>query len=195
MNKIFKIFIFGLIIIFAVQKEGHMGDAILKEISIKDLVGMSDSIIVVKKDEPFKSEIKIDITPENEIRNEDKYPPYLKNEYNFIVEDILYAGIISIPFEDRVMPNIKKNDDIKVSDAEFECELEYYKRYHIEGVEVSPIFSFYESKDNNRNLETEDKKIIFLKTKDYKEYRYTVSGAIESISNIKKIKKLIKKLK
>ena len=144
-----------------------MSQVHIEDISIEDLVGYAQYILVVEKEEPFMN--KETITFENP-----KCPNFEKISNNFKVIEILKS----------MDENLKIGDSIKAFQAFTQQKMELHKKYYLEGESKSPIYPEYNSKSDFESPQL----IIFLNS----EHEFASIHAYEDISKKGEIEKILR---
>ncbi|MCP4135648.1 MAG: hypothetical protein GY754_32065 [bacterium] len=171
-------------------------------ISLKQLVEISDFIIIVEKADPYTVRKKISILPEGSIyknknippyyeppyhgasgkpETDKNYPPYIESTYHFKVVEILYET------KKKFIPNEK----ISVLEAHRDARLDLHKMYYLEGRRKSPIYKSYKSSLSYDNYVKRKKIIIFIKNNCI----FPVNYSYESLDKKDTILNLIQRLK
>lgn len=155
----------------------ELSQIIYQDISLEEMIQTSSGIFHVKKIEPFRCVKKIDIDPVSKNGDREKYPPYLKVTYYFIVLDVLMG------------PGDEKGKTINVLRAHSDSSFRIHQDYYLKGISKSPEYGSYRS---SADFEKSDELIIFLLVRG-DDYELVIDGAYETVSLKNKIKKLIRK--
>ena len=151
-----------VMLLFAFSMEAYVSLVHYQKLTLEDLVGSAQHIVVVREAQPATSTEVIKIHKDSE-----KYPPFSLYKHHYVVTDVLYSS------------KLKSGDKIDVLEAQFDSKLDLHKRYYLEGVSKSPIYSRYECKactDNDKEY------IIFLSEYDGR-YSFSATGSVEVLSS------------
>ena len=138
-----------------------------EDISLEDLVGYAQFILVVEKEDPFENKETITF-------NSPKCPDFEKISHNFKVMEIIKS----------MDENLKPGDSIKAFQAFAELRLDIHKQYYLEGVSKSPIFPEYNSKSDFESPQL----IIFLNMN----LEFASIHAYEDIGKKEEIEKILR---
>ena len=146
------------------------------EVSLSEVIKDSDVIAIVKRNQPFYIVEEVPIH-----KDKQKFPPFKKTISLFEVVDILYKN-------DNVDPAVFSGKTIKVLPAEYNRELDLYKRYHLEGaMKTAPINRY---KGYDEKLEKSNECIVFLRyNQNEKMLEFTSFGSVEALKEKNEIVK------
>ena len=166
----------AVVMLFSFAKEGHVSQVSLRNITLEDLVKKSDAILVVSKMNP---DITVEKVPIDETR---KYPPYERHRFHL---NILETLLNKSTRKDLEGP-------IGILGANDEDQYQLIKKYHLEQILESPVYSSYNSAVLYKNVS--EPFIVFLITRPDGEFEFAVQGAFESIKKKNAVLNLIAKL-
>ncbi len=171
------IFIISFLITLLSPMEADLSQIHYRNITLEELVHRSRNIFHTKKMTPFSTVEKIDITPAKGKKDDAEYPPFHKTTYHFKVIEVLRG-------KDR------KGKEIDVLPAHTNSSLMLHKKYYIEGIGKSPVYEMY---NTIADFEGSDELILFLYSSGGI-FEFSAEEAYESVSQKKKIMKMIKKV-
>jgi hypothetical protein len=178
LNRVSVVTVLGLLAML-LPKEGHVTQVHYEEIELKELVEIANGIVIVEKTEKFQTQKEVPIVPK-EKTDIKKYPPFVEMTYHFKVLEVLYS--------DKTLPD---SGILDVSPANQDIEFNVHQMYYVENIGESPI---YESYNTPVKFNETDKMILFVNTRDFKKFIFTVEGSYEVLSNREKIEAMIKKI-
>ncbi|MBI4057422.1 MAG: hypothetical protein HY399_07765, partial [Elusimicrobia bacterium] len=149
--------------------------------SLEDVVNNSDAILVgrLKK----MSTLKVDIAPKGKSKDESKYPPYLRQRYQFEIVEVLF----------RRPAKLKIGKMIWVDRATYDNQLERHKLYYLKGLSESPEYQSYaHSPEAEDSLNNKQPLLLFLGYYGGN-FQFRFENSYESLSQRAQVMKLIRK--
>lgn len=149
------------------------------QIDLDALVRRSSIIAIVEPATPPTKKSEIAIAPKG--GSKEKYPPYERTQYRYVVKEIL---------SNRAGTKLTAGKTIEVDVGDFQTRLTVHQRYYLEGVRKIPIYSYYRPSERPDGGEGTGE-IIFL-TRSGDGWEFTATGAIEHLGQRAKIEALLK---
>lgn len=162
-----------------------------EENSLERLILTSSNILLVSKAASFSTNTMMSILPKGsqyEGKNNEpfyeppysdydaspqldkNYPPFRVNEHHFKVVSVLKNS----------SENLHENNEITVVEAHTGAQLSLHRRYYMEGIRKSPIYSSYKPSIDIDSLSSHDIFIIFID--EYENiYQYSAINAYERL--------------
>lgn len=126
-----------------VAAEAHTSQVMLISLPLADLVDQSDAIVIAHPATPPTVTRTIDITPEGQAPNPQKWPPFVWTDLRYVVDEVLFEGNrFGVPLTADA-PKLIKGATITVEGANTASTLWLHRSYYVEGMSESPIYESY----------------------------------------------------
>ncbi|MEW5740019.1 MAG: hypothetical protein AB1938_13890 [Myxococcota bacterium] len=145
------------------------------EISLEDVVRRSTVIAVVEPATPPTKESKVPIGG--------KHPPYERTQHRLVVKEVL---------SNRAGTKLPVGKTIEVDVGDYDTRLTVHRRYYLEGVRKSPIYSYYRPAPVVDGGASSPQEIVFL-VRSGDGWEFTASGARERLERRAAIEALLAK--
>jgi hypothetical protein len=173
----------SLAVVLLWSAEAHLTQVHYQDVGLEEVVKGAGAVVVARWLEPKTAEEKIPIVPEGQKPDDAKYPPYRRIKYRFEVVELFRAPASAT--------TLKVKQTIEVDQANFSQQLNLHRRYYLENVGRSPLYSRYTP---SADVWKADKVILFLslhKTGPALVY----DEAWEVVAKKSDVKKLVEKTK
>ena len=152
-----------------------MTQVYVENVTLEELIRISDCIIVAKKSNPFTIIERIGITPLGKTPNKITYPDFTKVTYNFEVVKVMY---LQQDDQDSMERSLAVGKILIVRPAAQDVAFEMHKQFYLDGLGKSWAERAYQT---SAKFNEEDVLILFLDHQGQDNYSFSVSDAYETL--------------
>ena len=170
----------------------------IEKVSLEQLVGSSELVIVARPAEPPERREKIDITPPGK-KPSKEFPPYFRVRRRYVVEEILYstsrAASVIPPFPGQVrVDDTPALGAVMEIDAEcFKYELDVHRMWYVDGNPKGKLYHVYDAERPPGN--SSGSRLVFLERRGGEHWHFTNDPGEEGIELRARIEKLLADMK